>query len=80
MKTHNFKNVMEVPTIEKVSINAGVGDATKDVKYIESMVNEITAITAQKPIMTQSKKAIAGFKLRENQNVGVKVTLRGKKM
>jgi large subunit ribosomal protein L5 len=71
---------MQIPTIEKIVINAGVGDATKDAKMIESMFNEIESITNQKPIMTKSKKAIATFKLREDQNIGVKVTLRGERM
>ncbi|MDR0752900.1 MAG: 50S ribosomal protein L5 [Mycoplasmataceae bacterium] len=76
----NFKNVHQVPVLEKIVINAGVGDATKDAKFVDSMFNELTVITGQKPVTTKSKKAIAGFKLRENQNIGVKVTLRGNKM
>jgi len=75
-----YTNVMQIPKIEKVVINAGVGDATKDAKLIESMFDEITSITGQKPVMTKSKKAIATYKLRENQDIGVKVTLRGQKM
>ncbi|MDR2369730.1 MAG: 50S ribosomal protein L5 [Mycoplasmataceae bacterium] len=75
-----FKSIMQVPKLEKIVINAGVGDAAADVKYIEAMTNEIQAITGQKPILTKSKKAIATFKLRENQAIGVKVTLRGERM
>jgi large subunit ribosomal protein L5 len=80
MQEYKYSSIMQIPRLEKIVINAGVGDATKDAKMIESMYNEIQAITAQKPIMTMSKKAIATFKLRENQNIGVKVTLRGNKM
>ena len=79
-KELNFDSVMQVPKLEKIVINAGVGDATTDAKLIEAMVNEIQLITGQKPIKTKSKKAIATFKLRENQEIGVKVTLRGEKM
>jgi large subunit ribosomal protein L5 len=80
MSEYNYSSVMEIPKLEKIVINAGVGDATKDAKMVESMFAEIEAISCQKPIMTKSKKAIATFKLRENQNIGVKVTLRGTKM
>lgn len=79
-KELNLKSVMQVPRLEKIVINAGVGDATTDAKLIEAMANEIQLITGQKPIKTKSKKAIATFKLRENQEIGVKVTLRGEKM
>ncbi|MDR1991794.1 MAG: 50S ribosomal protein L5 [Mycoplasmataceae bacterium] len=75
-----YKSVMQVPKLEKIVINAGVGDAAADVKFIEAMANEIQAITGQKPVLTKSKKAIATFKLRENQTIGVKVTLRGERM
>jgi large subunit ribosomal protein L5 len=71
---------MQLPKLERIVINAGVGDATKDAKMVESMFNEIESIACQKPIMTKAKKAIATFKLREGQNIGVKVTLRGEKM
>ncbi len=80
MAEYNFGSVMQIPKLEKVVVNAGVGDATKDAKMIESMFNEIESIVCQKPVMTKSKKAIATFKLRENQNIGVKVTLRGERM
>ncbi|MDR0857157.1 MAG: 50S ribosomal protein L5 [Mycoplasmataceae bacterium] len=80
MEIHHYKSVMQIPKLEKIVINAGVGDATKDAKLVDSMANEIELITGQKPIKTRSKKAIATFKLRENQEIGVKVTLRGDKM
>lgn len=80
MKEFNFKSIMQIPKLEKVIINAGVGDATNDAKLIEAMSNEIELISGQKPILTKSKKAIATFKLRENQAIGVKVTLRGERM
>ncbi len=75
-----YKSVMQLPKLEKIVINSGVGDATSDAKLLESVVNELTAITGQKPVITRSKKAIATFKLRENQGIGAKVTLRGEKM
>jgi large subunit ribosomal protein L5 len=77
---YQYKSVMQIPRLEKIVINAGVGDSTKDAKLIEYMRNEIEAITGQKAILTKSKKAIATFRLREDQAIGVKVTLRGKKM
>jgi large subunit ribosomal protein L5 len=80
MTEFGFKSVMQVPKLEKIVINAGVGDATTNVNFIEAMANEIQAITGQKPILTKSKKAIATFKLRENQMIGVKITLRGERM
>lgn len=80
MKQFNYKTIMQIPTLDKIVINAGVGDATNDAKMIESMVNEITLITGQKPIKTKSKKAIATFKLRQDQEIGVKVTLRKENM
>ncbi|MDR0545534.1 MAG: 50S ribosomal protein L5 [Mycoplasmataceae bacterium] len=71
---------MAIPRLEKIVINAGVGDGASDVKLIESMNNDIKNITGQTPVLTKSKKAIATFKLRENQPIGVKVTLRGERM
>lgn len=71
---------MQVPTLDKIVINAGVGDGASNPKFVESMINEIQLITSQKPIKTKSKKAIATFKLRQNQEIGVKVTLRKEKM
>ncbi len=75
-----YKNDLEIPRLEKVVINMGVGEAVKDSKKIEAAVNELTAITGQKPVTTKSKKANASFKLREGMPIGVKVTLRKNKM
>jgi len=75
-----YGNPMQVPKLEKIVINMGVGEAVKDSKKIDSAVKELAAITGQKPIITKSKKANASFKLREGMPIGVKVTLRRKKM
>ena len=75
-----YANPMEVPKLEKIVINMGVGEAVKDSKKIDLAVKELSAITGQKPIITKSKKANASFKLREGMPIGVKVTLRRKKM
>jgi len=76
----NYKNDFQIPKLEKVVINMGVGEAVKDSKKIESAVNELSLITGQKPVVTKSKKANASFKLREGMPIGVKVTLRKSKM
>ena len=80
MKEFNYKSTMETPRIEKVVINIGVGDATKNAKLLEESVAELTAITGQKPVITKAKKSIASFKLREGNPIGCKVTLRGNRM
>lgn len=80
MEQFKYTSIMQVPKLEKVCINAGIGDATTDVKIIEQSAKEIEQITGQKPILTKAKKAIATFKVREGQPIGVKVTLRGEKM
>ena len=80
MKEYNYKSTMETPKVEKVVINIGVGDATKNAKLLEESVAELTAITGQKPVVTKAKKSIASFKLREGNPIGCKVTLRGKRM
>ncbi len=80
MQEYQLKNVMQVPRLEKICINAGIGDAASDSKLIEVAAKEIQAITGQKPVLTRAKKAIATFKVREGQPIGVKVTLRGEKM
>jgi large subunit ribosomal protein L5 len=80
MKKHGFKNVMAVPKIVKVVINVGLGDCKDDTKKFDNAVAEIAAITGQKPLVTRAKKSISNFKLRENQKIGAKVTLRGRKM
>ena len=75
-----YKNDLEIPKLEKVVINMGVGEAVKDSKKIDAALNELAAITGQRPIITKSKKANASFKLREGMPIGVKVTLRKNKM
>ncbi|MDC0227917.1 50S ribosomal protein L5 [Alphaproteobacteria bacterium] len=75
-----YKNQYEIPKLEKIVINMGVGEAVKDNKKIETAASELAAITGQKPIVTKSKKANASFKLREGMPIGVKVTLRKNKM
>ncbi|MCX7983575.1 MAG: 50S ribosomal protein L5 [Bacteroidetes bacterium] len=80
MKRFGYKNVMQVPRLEKISINIGVGDATQDPKLLDVAVRELEAITGQKPAITKSKKAISNFKLRENVPIGCRVTLRRARM
>ena len=76
----SYTNPMQVPKLEKIVINMGVGEAAQDAKKIEAAVAELTALTGQKPVVTRAKKSIAQFKLRENQVVGCKVTLRRDRM
>ncbi|MBM3144270.1 MAG: 50S ribosomal protein L5 [Chloroflexi bacterium] len=80
MKSLDLSNVMEVPRIEKVIVNIGVGEALENAKALEAAVNDITVITGQKPIVTRARKSIAAFKLREGNPIGTKVTLRGARM
>ena len=80
VKKFNYSSVMEVPKIEKIVLNIGVGDAVSNSKLLDDAVNELTLITGQKPVVTRAKKSIAGFKLREGQAIGCKVTLRGERM
>lgn len=80
MKKFNYRNVMEVPKIEKIVINMGVGDAVGNPKALDSAVEELTLITGQRPIITRAKKSIAGFRLRAGMPIGAKVTLRGERM
>ena len=80
MSKHNYKNVMEVPKLEKIVVNIGCGDATTNSKLLEAAMRDLEAITGQKPVATKAKKSIAGFKLREGQAIGCKVTLRGENM
>lgn len=75
-----YTSKMEIPKLEKIVINMGVGEGSKDDKFIEAAVKDLEIITGQKPVVTKAKKSIAGFKLREGQPVGVKVTLRGENM
>jgi large subunit ribosomal protein L5 len=80
MKQLELKNPMQVPTIEKIVINMGVGRATQQASLLDGAVADLTAITGQKPLVTKSRIAIASFKLRENQAIGCKVTMRGDRM
>ena len=80
MSKHNYKNVMEVPKLEKIVVNIGCGDATSNSKLLEAAMRDLEVITGQKPVATKAKKSIAGFKLREGQAIGCKVTLRGENM
>ncbi len=79
-KQFNYKNGMQIPKLDKIVINMGVGENVNDSKVIQSAVNELSLIAGQKPVVTRSKKAIAGFKLRENMPIGCKVTLRKQRM
>ena len=76
----NYENPMQVPGLLKVVINMGIAEASKDKNAIQDCIKEMTMLSGQKPIVTKAKKAISNFKLRENQPIGVKVTLRGKRM
>lgn len=80
MEKFNYKSVMEVPKLEKIVINMGVGDAVQNAKLLDSAVEELMLISGQKPVITRAKKSIAGFRLREGMPIGVKVTLRGERM
>ncbi|MGL5951287.1 MAG: 50S ribosomal protein L5 [Cetobacterium sp.] len=75
-----YKNIMEVPKLEKIVINMGVGEAKDNQKVLESAVSDLTLISGQKPVLTRAKKSVANFKIRENMALGCKVTLRGSKM
>ena len=77
---YSYKSVMEAPKLDKIVVNIGVGEASHDSKFIEAAQKDLEVITGQKPIITKAKKSIAGFKLREGQPIGVKVTLRGEAM
>lgn len=79
-KSFEFKNIMQVPRVDKVVVNIGMGEAMDNPKALEAAVNDLTIITGQKPIMTKARKSIANFKLREGRLIGTKVTLRGDKM
>ena len=77
---YNYKSVMEIPKIDKIVINMGVGEANTNSKLIDAAVADLSLIAGQKPVITKAKKSIAGFKLREGTPIGCKVTLRGEKM
>lgn len=80
MQKFNYTSVMQVPKVEKVVINMGVGEAVGNSKILDSAVDELQRIAGQKPVITRAKKSIAGFKLREGMPIGTKVTLRGERM
>jgi large subunit ribosomal protein L5 len=80
MKKFEYKSVMQIPKLDKVVINIGLGEAKENAKAIDSAVNDLALITGQKPVVTKSKKSVASFKVREGMNIGCKVTLRGAKM
>lgn len=80
MQKYNYKSVMQIPKLDKVVINMGVGDARENSKAVESAANDLELITGQKPVITKARKSVATFKVREGMNIGCKVTLRGSKM
>lgn len=80
MTKFEYKSVMQVPKVEKIVLNMGVGEAVQNSKLLDNAVEDMTVIAGQKPVITRAKKSIAGFKLREGMPIGVKVTLRGKRM
>lgn len=80
MNEFKYDNIMEVPVIEKVVVNIGLGKAIDEPKLLDGAVEDLRIITGQQPVITKAKKSIAGFKLREGRSIGVKVTLRGEKM
>ena len=80
MKKFNYKSVMEVPKLEKIVLNVGLGDIRENPKALENTMNDLSIITGQKPVVTKAKKSIAAFKIREGVNMGCKVTLRSTKM
>lgn len=79
-KALELENIMEVPRIQKIIVNSGIGRITKESEKVKEVIDSITRITGQKPLITKAKKSIAGFKIREGQDIGVKVTLRGQRM
>ena len=79
-KSFDFKNIMQVPRIEKIVVNIGMGEALDNPKSLDAAVADLTAITGQKPVVTKARKSIANFKLREGRVIGAKVTLRGERM
>ncbi|GIM29905.1 50S ribosomal protein L5 [Clostridium polyendosporum] len=80
MEKFGYKNIMEVPKLEKIVINMGVGEAKDNAKFLETAVSDLTLISGQKPVITRAKKSVANFKIRENMPLGCKVTLRKAKM
>ena len=80
MKDFTLKNIMQVPKLERIVVNMGLGEAVQNAKLVESATEELKALTGRKPVVTRAKKSIAGFKLREGMPIGVMVTLRGEQM
>ena len=80
MKKFSYKSVMQIPKLDKIVINVGAGEAKDNAKAIDAIMNDLSAITGQKPQVCKAKKSVANFKLREGMNIGVKVTLRGERM
>ncbi len=80
MKKFNYKSVMQVPKLDKIVINIGLGDTKDNPKSLENAMNDLSIITGQRPVITKARKSIAAFKLREGANIGCKVTLRSEKM
>jgi large subunit ribosomal protein L5 len=80
MKEFNYSNIMQVPKLEKITINRGLGEAAQNAKALEASLTEIAKIAGQKPVVTRAKKAIAGFKIRQGMPIGMMVTLRGERM
>lgn len=80
MKEFEYKTVMQVPKLEKIVINMGVGEGAREDKFIDAAIQDLQTITGQKPVVTRARKSIAGFKLREGQTIGAKVTLRNENM
>lgn len=80
MKKFSYKSVMQIPKLDKVVVNMGVGEARENSKAVENAANDLALITGQRPLITKAKKSVASFKVREGMNIGCKVTLRGSKM
>ncbi|HHT50261.1 MAG TPA: 50S ribosomal protein L5 [Eubacteriaceae bacterium] len=80
MEKFHYSSIMEVPKLEKVVVNMGVGEARDNIKALESAVNDLSLIVGQKPVITKAKKSVSNFKIREGMSIGTKVTLRGNKM
>ena len=80
MKEFGYRNIMEVPCLQKIAVNVGMGEVLENAKALDNAVRDITTITGQRPVVTRARKSIAAFKLREGHAIGVKVTLRGERM
>lgn len=80
MKEFSFKNIMQVPRLQKIVVNVGVGEALENAKALDAAIEDMAIITGQQPVVTKAKKSIANFKLREGRSIGLKITLRGMRM